>query len=864
MGTCYSSPAALPLPLNITNCSLGFYCPNLQWNDSLTFPQVCPPSVDCSIARLGSRYCQPQGVFEPQLCSPGFYCPDQFTKLPCPAGTYCIRGSSAPLDCPPMSSCPPQTELRVFYGGLVITLLLDLLMLALFLWGRLRLEPARTKRARAAIRARYGRRGGGGDGAAPPPSPVAGGGGGGYTALELDGDEPGAPPPPTPRCAKSELNTAFARCNAGMKLRLQFSQLGLTLPPPLRRTILRGVSGEIHPGRVTAVMGPSGAGKTTFLSVLMGKVRRTNGTLRVNGVPDEMHRYRQIIGFVPQEDTMLRELTVRENILFSARMRLPREGWSDAEIQAHVDAVIEVLGLSECAHTLIGDETSRGVSGGQRKRCNIGMELAVAPAALFLDEPTSGLDSAAALEVCRTLRAVADLGLTIVAVIHQPRAEIFRSIDDLLLLAPGGVTAFLGPCEQALPYFGQLGFEFAPGSNPADELLDLVAGNAAGGIAKLAASPSGQHLAALPAAASPDASSSTSGGDDASGTVAKPGGAAAGAAADSLSAVSAYFESQWRLHCAARSGGDAAGVDAVAPLGAAPAAGDDDEDDDDDGGYDALQMDKSHPLHQSGLHGGALLGGGRGGGVHRVRLGPLLLPASLSSWRGLQRAAWRAVRQGTALLQRTLALVAPQSSSLDAALPVDGADELAADELPGELSFGRGAPFLTQLRLCTFRSLLQQYRNAATYALELGVCLVAGGVMGGAAAQLPELYNGVLKPPYTLISPAPLETIVPSVGLYVALAIGLAGSPAGVLVFAEEKPVFWREAAAGHSRLAYYLAKSVSVIPRLTVGALHFTSIFHWWASPATSFSMMFGIVWLEFFCVYGAWLSMQRALRRG
>jgi hypothetical protein len=124
--------------------------------------------------------------------------------------------------------------------------------------------------------------------------------------------------------------------------------------------------------------------------------------------------------------------------------------------------------------------------------------------------------------------------------------------------------------------------------------------------------------------------------------------------------------------------------------------------------------------------------------------------------------------------------------------------------------------------------------------------------MGTAASVLPELYNGVLRPPYTLISPAPLETIVPSVGLYVALAVGLAGSPAGVLTFGEEKPVFWREAAAGHSPAAYYIAKTVAVLPRLSAGALHFAAVFHFMASPATSFGAMLAIVWVEFFCVYG------------
>ena len=121
------------------------------------------------------------------------------------------------------------------------------------------------------------------------------------------------------------------------------------------------------------------------MSVLMGKVARTSGTLHINGREDEMFRYKKVIGYVPQEDTMIRELSVRENILFSAKMRLPRSGWSESDIAKHVDAVIEVLGLTECADTLIGDVSSRGVSGGQRKRTNIGIELAVAPTAIFLE-----------------------------------------------------------------------------------------------------------------------------------------------------------------------------------------------------------------------------------------------------------------------------------------------------------------------------------------------------------------------------------------------------------------------------------------------------------------------------------------------
>ena len=267
------------------------------------------------------------------------------------------------------------------------------------------------------------------------------------------------------------LEDGFRRCNAGLRLGIEFLNLRLTLPAPLSKTILSDVTGSIVPGRVTAIMGPSGAGKTTFLSVLMGKVKRTAGTIKINGIQDELSTFRRITGFVPQEDTMMRELTVRENIAHSARVRLPRIGWSEESVRRLVDAVIETLGLRSCADT----QTAR-ISGGQRKRANIGMELAMAPAAIFLDEPTSGLDATAALEVCSTLRAIANLGLTVVAVVHQPRLEIFRSFDDLLLLAPGGKTVFLGPQSQVMNYFARAGFSFNPLGNPADDLLDFIAG----------------------------------------------------------------------------------------------------------------------------------------------------------------------------------------------------------------------------------------------------------------------------------------------------------------------------------------------------------------------------------------------------
>src|SRR6478736_3702030 len=126
--------------------------------------------------------------------------------------------------------------------------------------------------------------------------------------------------------------------------------------------------------------------------------------------------------------------------------------------------------------TIIGDEVRRGISGGQRKRVNIGIELSAVPVCIFLDEPTSGLDSTSALEVCDILQKITKLGLTTVAVVHQPRVEIFEKFDDLLMIAPGGRTAFIGAVNQVQPYFENLGYIFDPRANPADVLMDILSG----------------------------------------------------------------------------------------------------------------------------------------------------------------------------------------------------------------------------------------------------------------------------------------------------------------------------------------------------------------------------------------------------
>lgn len=255
---------------------------------------------------------------------------------------------------------------------------------------------------------------------------------------------------------------------------LSFDFEGLEFEPTPGKKILKGVSGYIQSGSMWAVMGGSGAGKSTFFNVLMGKTRHTGGLIKVNGHPKDMAKYKKLIGFVPQDDIVIPELTVRENILHSARCRLPMT-WRDVDIQAYVDALISCIGLSHVQHSLVGDANKPVVSGGQRKRVSIGMELAAAPMCIFLDEPTSGLDATSASSIMRLLKAITKLGVTTITIIHQPREQIFNGFDNILLLGLGS-EIYAGPTSEAPGYFDSLGFTFPSRANPADIIMDIING----------------------------------------------------------------------------------------------------------------------------------------------------------------------------------------------------------------------------------------------------------------------------------------------------------------------------------------------------------------------------------------------------
>ncbi|RAL40258.1 hypothetical protein DM860_006328 [Cuscuta australis] len=241
--------------------------------------------------------------------------------------------------------------------------------------------------------------------------------------------------------------------------------------------LLRSVHGIIMPGRITAVMGPSGAGKTTFLSALAGKTVgcTLTGSILINGKAESIHSYRKIIGFVPQDDIVHGNLTVEENLWFSANCRLSADMPKPDKVLI-VERVIDSLGLQAVRNSLVGTVEKRGISGGQRKRVNVGLELVIEPSLLFLDEPTSGLDSASSQLLLRALCRESLEGVNICMVVHQPSYTLFKMFDDLMLLAKGGLTVYHGPAKKVEEYFARLGINVPERVNPPDYYIDVLEG----------------------------------------------------------------------------------------------------------------------------------------------------------------------------------------------------------------------------------------------------------------------------------------------------------------------------------------------------------------------------------------------------
>ncbi|KAM0925176.1 hypothetical protein ACQ4PT_004367 [Festuca glaucescens] len=240
------------------------------------------------------------------------------------------------------------------------------------------------------------------------------------------------------------------------------------------KKLLQGLYGYAVPGRIVAIMGPSGSGKSTLLDSLSGRLARNvlqTGKVLLNGKKRRLDF--GAVAYVTQENVLLGTLTVRETVTYSALLRLP-SSMSKAEVRRVVDDTLNEMGLRECEDRPIGTWHLRGISGGEKKRLCIALEILTRPRLLFLDEPTSGLDSASAFSVIETLRTLAiDGGRTIISSVHQPSSEVFALFDDLCLLS-SGETVYFGDAKLAPQFFAETGFPCPSRRNPSDHFLRCV------------------------------------------------------------------------------------------------------------------------------------------------------------------------------------------------------------------------------------------------------------------------------------------------------------------------------------------------------------------------------------------------------
>ncbi len=216
---------------------------------------------------------------------------------------------------------------------------------------------------------------------------------------------------------------------------------------------LHNFSFNLESGQLVAIMGGSGVGKSTLLGIMNGNIRPDEGTITVNGYPLDAPEARQLIGFVPQDDLLIEELSVYQNLLFTARLCFAR--LSDQEIKARVENVLKELDLEGIKDLEVGSPIRKTISGGQRKRLNIALELIREPAILYLDEPTSGLSSSDSEKVIMLLKEQTHRGKLVVVNIHQPSSEIYKLFDRLWLLDRGGYPIYDGNPIEAIIYFKQ-------------------------------------------------------------------------------------------------------------------------------------------------------------------------------------------------------------------------------------------------------------------------------------------------------------------------------------------------------------------------------------------------------------------------
>ncbi|CAG9766971.1 unnamed protein product [Ceutorhynchus assimilis] len=267
-----------------------------------------------------------------------------------------------------------------------------------------------------------------------------------------------------------EISSSICRLPKSARVDIEFQELGYTVPQGRNgsKLILRNISGHFRSNQLTAILGPSGAGKSTLLNVLAGyKCRTATGEILINGKPRNMKLFRELSRYIMQEDLMQPMLTVQEAMMVAANLKLGHEV-SKKEKENSIAEILELLRLQSTTHT----QTTQ-LSGGEKKRLSIALELLNNPPVLFLDEPTTGLDDLSCSQCVNLLKQIAQGGRTIICSIHTPSAKMFSVFDNVYIMS-AGQCIYQGYGPEVVPFLADIGLECPKHFNPADFIIEVA------------------------------------------------------------------------------------------------------------------------------------------------------------------------------------------------------------------------------------------------------------------------------------------------------------------------------------------------------------------------------------------------------
>eukprot|EP01135_Chromosphaera_perkinsii_P008574 Nk52_evm16s1401 gene=Nk52_evmTU16s1401 len=421
------------------------YCNNL--NDVCTFCAASHFNVcNCN----SGSYCRSPDS-QCIACPAGKYCPSENMTSPvaCPKDHYCPKNSVQPMECNGLSYCGEESERYYFVGGLPISILLFGLILIAQAWS--------IRKRTAAISA----------------MPVDEGASGAEAKEDESKSEEGEI-----EDTKEEMSTSFIPIDLEL-IDVSYSILKGNHKCSSRiseKILLTSVSGKFLKGTVSGILGPLDSGKTTLLNILTGKLQCTGGSLLINDMEDNINRYSKVVGFVSQQKFYAKNLSVYDLIFYSAQLRLPAL-YTREDCIKWVEKTLKIMNLGHLRDAIVSGKGS--LSAGESRKLNIAIEVAARPSLLILDEPTANLDPDAAYEVMQCLHDIAYDGTNVICALTEPRNEIFKFLDQVLLLSMQGRIAYLGPTSQCYSYFEQLGFPAPPFTNAIDVLIDILSGKIA-------------------------------------------------------------------------------------------------------------------------------------------------------------------------------------------------------------------------------------------------------------------------------------------------------------------------------------------------------------------------------------------------